>query len=82
MNRLGILATIGLFGVIFILPQPVWGQLNVFGVGPDLTIPIAAGGKLISLITVRYQWEFGAHTTTQGQGLNFFMTFPLKFFVP
>ena len=51
--------------------EPLIDKHRVFGLGPDVTIPMASGGNLIALINVRYQWEFGAQTTTQGQGLNF-----------
>ncbi len=37
-----------------------------FGAGPDVTLPIAVGGKLIASVNVRAEWEFGVRSTTQG----------------
>ena len=50
---------------------------RVFGVGPDITIPIATKKTLISLINVRYLWETGAQTKTQGQSLMVTTTVPV-----
>ena len=50
---------------------------RVWGIGPDVTIPIATKTKLISLINVRYLWETGARTKTQGQSLLITSTFPV-----
>jgi hypothetical protein len=50
---------------------------RVFGVGPDLTIPIAAKKRLISLINVRYLIEQGAQLKTQGQTLIITNTIPI-----
>jgi hypothetical protein len=49
---------------------------RVFGIGPDVTIPIATSKKLISLVNVRYLWEQGAQFKTQGQTLVVTTTFP------
>jgi len=50
---------------------------RVWGVGPDVTIPIATKTRLISLVNVRYLWEQGAHVKTQGQTLMITNTIPL-----
>jgi hypothetical protein len=50
---------------------------RVWGIGPDLTIPIATKTHLISLVNVRYLWEQGARLKTQGQSLTLTATFPL-----
>jgi hypothetical protein len=50
---------------------------RVWGVGPDVTIPIATKTRLISLINVRYLWEQGAQLKTQGQSLTLTTTFPV-----
>ena len=42
---------------------------QVWGVGPDVTIPIATKTRLISLVNIRYLWEQGARLKTQGQSL-------------
>jgi hypothetical protein len=50
---------------------------RVYGVGPDVTIPIATKTKVISLVNVRYLWETGAQVKTQGQSLLVTSTFPV-----
>ena len=57
--------------------MPDIGKHKVFGIGPDVTIPIATSSRLISLINIRYFWEFGAETKTQGQSLFVTTTFPV-----
>jgi hypothetical protein len=49
----------------------------VWGVGPDVTIPIATKTRLISLVNVRYLWEHGARLKTQGHSLLLTTTFPV-----
>ena len=50
---------------------------RVWGVGPDVTIPIATKTRIISLVNVRYLWETGAQIKTQGQSLLVTSTFPI-----
>jgi len=50
---------------------------QVFGIGPDITFPIASGQKLIALVNVRYEVEFGAESTTEGNMLVLSALFPL-----
>ena len=50
---------------------------KVFGLGPDVTLPLAVGKKLIALINARALWEFGARSTTQGRSLIVTATFPV-----
>jgi hypothetical protein len=50
---------------------------RVFGVGPEMTIPIATKTKVISLVNVRYLWETGAEAKTQGQSLLVTTTVPI-----
>ena len=52
-------------------------QHRVWGIGPDVTIPIATKTKLISLVNVRYLWEQGAHLKTQGQTFIITNTIPI-----
>jgi hypothetical protein len=54
-----------------------FNEHQVFGVGPDITFPIAAGQKLIALVNVRYEVEFGAESTTEGNSLILSAFFPL-----
>jgi hypothetical protein len=50
---------------------------RVFGLGPDITIPIATKTRLLSLLNVRYLWEMGAEVKTQGHTLMVTNTIPL-----
>jgi hypothetical protein len=58
------------------LPAPS-GRHQVWGIGPDVTIPIATGNTLISLVNVRYLWETNAQIKTQGQSFLVTTTFPV-----
>ncbi len=49
---------------------------QLFGIGPELNLPIVINEKLISIITARYQWEMGARSTLEGQAFNLFVNFP------
>ena len=55
---------------------------RVFGIGPDVTIPIATKTRLISLVNVRYLWEQGARLKTQGQTLIITNTIPIGKKIP
>jgi hypothetical protein len=65
----------------FVSPVPIAGTIRdkhrVWGVGPDVTIPIATKTKLISLVNVRYLWEQGAQFKTQGQTFIITNTIPV-----
>jgi hypothetical protein len=50
---------------------------RVFGLGPDVTIPIATKTRLLSLVNVRYLWEQGAQLKTQGRTLIITNTIPV-----
>jgi len=50
---------------------------RVWGIGPDVTIPIATKTRLISLVNVRYLWEQGARLKTQGQSFLLTTTIPV-----
>ena len=50
---------------------------QVFGIGPDVTLPIATKTTLFALVNVRYLWETGARLKTQGSGLLLTATFPV-----
>jgi hypothetical protein len=66
------------FGSPIALPAgPLIGKHRVYGVGPDVTLPIATKKKLISLVNVRYLWETGARVKTQGQSLVITAMFPV-----
>ncbi len=55
----------------------VIGKHKVYGVGPELTFPIATKKKLIAFVNVRYLWESSARTTTEGSSLAVTATFPV-----
>ena len=59
------------------LTLPVKDKHRVFGLGPDVTIPIATSTKLIALVNLRYLFEMGTQTKTQGQSLVLTTTFPV-----
>jgi hypothetical protein len=54
------------------------GKNRVWGLGPDVTLAIASKQTVYGFVTVRYQWELGAKTTTEGGAWNILATFPLK----
>jgi hypothetical protein len=59
------------------LTVPVNDKHRVFGLGPDVTIPIATSTKLIALVNLRYLVEMGTQTKTQGQSIVVTTTFPV-----
>jgi len=50
---------------------------RVFGIGPDVTIPIATKTRLISLVNMRFFWESGARLKTQGHTFLLTNTIPV-----
>jgi hypothetical protein len=54
------------------------GKNRVWGLGPEVTLALAAKKTVYGFVTVRYQWELGARTTTEGAAWNILATFPLK----
>jgi hypothetical protein len=50
---------------------------RVWGIGPDVTIPIATKTRLISLVNARYLWETGGQLKTRGQSFLLTTTFPV-----
>lgn len=54
------------------------GKNRVWGLGPEVTLAIAAQRTVYGFVTVRYQWEVGARTTTEGGAWNILATFPLR----
>ena len=54
------------------------GKNQVWGLGPEVTLAIAAGKKVYGFATVRYQWELAGRTTTEGAAWNLSFVFPLK----
>jgi hypothetical protein len=56
----------------------VRGKNRVYGLGPEITLALAAKKTLYGLVTVRYQWEMGARVATEGGAFNILATFLLK----
>jgi hypothetical protein len=56
----------------------VRGKNRVWGLGPEVTLALASKSAVYGFVTVRYQWEAGARTTTSGGAWNIMATFPLK----
>ena len=54
------------------------GKNRVAGLGPELTLPIAARNTVYGFVTLRYQWELGARTTTEGDAWNVLLVIPFK----
>ncbi len=57
-------------------PSITLNRRRIFALGPEINIPIVIKDKLISIVTARYQWEFGARSTLEGQTFNLFLNFP------
>ena len=53
------------------------GKHRVYGIGPELTIPIATKKKLIGFVNARYFWETGARSTLEGNNFVLTVTFPI-----
>jgi hypothetical protein len=54
------------------------GKNRAWGLGPEATLAIAANRTVYGFVTVRYQWELGARTTTEGAAWNILATFPFR----
>jgi hypothetical protein len=54
------------------------GKNQVWAVGPEVTLAIAARKKVYGFATLRYQWELAGRTTTEGAAWNISLVFPLE----
>ena len=45
---------------------------------PEVTLALATKQAIYGFVTVRYQWELAARTTTEGAAWNITASFPLK----
>ena len=54
------------------------GKDRVWGLGPEVTLAIAVKKTVYGFVTVRYEWEMAARTTTEGAAWNILTTFLLK----
>ena len=53
------------------------GKHRVYAAGPEVMIPVPIKNKLIAFLNVRYLWEFGVRTKTEGNTLAITATFPI-----
>jgi hypothetical protein len=53
------------------------GKHRGFGVGPEITVPIATKSKLIALLNARYFWETGVRSNLEGNMFVATLTFPI-----
>jgi len=54
------------------------GKNRVWGLGPEVSLALATKKAVYGFLTVRYEWELAARTTTEGAAWNIMATFPLK----
>ena len=54
------------------------GKNRVWGLGPEVSLALATKKAVYGFLTVRYQWELAARTTTEGAAWNIMVTFPLE----
>ena len=62
--------------------QPVFDSLGiekhrVYGLGPEITIPIASQKKLYGFVNVRYVWETGVRNTVEGDSFSVILSLPI-----
>ena len=50
----------------------------MFGLGPQVQLALAKKNTVYGFLTVNYQWEVYARTTTQGSELTVMATFLMK----
>ena len=69
---------IGIDSDIPLLPDEITldNKHRVYGLGPEVTVPIAKNDRLYALITARYHWELGARSNLQGNVFNLFVQIP------
>ena len=56
---------------------PLLDRHRVYGVGPEVTIPLASKSKLFGFLNLRYFWETGARTTLEGNTFVATFSFPV-----
>jgi len=59
------------------LPNSRLGKHEVYGFGPEVTLPIASKKTLFGFLTLRYFWETGARSALQGNTFVATLIFPL-----
>ncbi len=66
---------LGAFGMLPGVPDI--GRNRVFGVGPELMIPLATKKTLYGFLNLRYLWETGGRTTLEGNTFVVTFSFPV-----
>lgn len=56
----------------------VRGKNRIWGLGPEVTLALASKRAVYGFVTVRYEWEIAARSSTEGAVWNILATFPLK----
>jgi hypothetical protein len=56
---------------------PLSNKHRVYGLGPELMLPIASKSKLFGFLTLRYLWETGAQSTLEGNTFVALLSFPI-----
>jgi hypothetical protein len=56
---------------------PLSNKHRVYGLGPEIMLPIASKSKLFGFLTLRYLWEIGAQSTLEGNTFVAMLTFPV-----
>ena len=67
---------LGELGLEDLIGVPI-GKNRVFGIGPQLSIPIPIKKKLVAFIDARYIWDIAARTDLLAQSLIIAVTFPI-----
>jgi hypothetical protein len=50
---------------------------KIFGIGPELMLPIASKTKFYGTLNFRYLWDFGVESNTEGNTFLLMATFPI-----
>jgi hypothetical protein len=56
---------------------PKIGKHEVYGFGPEVTLPLASKSKLYGFANLRYFWETDAKSTLEGETLLLTITLPI-----
>ncbi len=56
---------------------PGLDKARSYGIGPEATVAIPFGGKLLGTLTARYLWDYGVRNTTEGETFVAMLTLPI-----
>jgi hypothetical protein len=56
---------------------PLLAKHEVYGIGPEVTLPLASKSKLYGFANLRYFWETGARTALEGEAFVLTFVFPI-----